>query len=215
MNNSCIMLATYLELPTSLGIIFPEHELANENGLIFDHHITISYAKGIQIPKDEVLGCIRKYLGFTQYTNFTDFLKDDFDSGRPVGEDFLLSTFTGGDSDYVILKLKKDTPLFKTLSIINKGFEKDFDIVSDFPTYVPHISLAELQKGCAKKYVKDKGLHSILSEAYYRPEDFVYSYGPADDYTQYNITTFHAVSRFFRIENYKKQWEELNKEGVN
>ena len=50
MNNSCIMLATCLELPTSLGIIFPEHELANEKGLVFDYHITLSYAKNMLIP---------------------------------------------------------------------------------------------------------------------------------------------------------------------
>lgn len=211
MNNSCIMLATCLELPTSLGIIFPEHELANEKGLVFDYHITLSYAKNMLIPREEVLGCIRRYLG-PAYSGLTDLIKEGSDKARPVGNDFLLSTFTGGESEYVILKLKKDTYLFKLLSVINKGFEKDFKITSDFPSYVPHISLAELQKGCAKKYVKDRGLHNILSEAYYYPEDFVYSYGPADDYTQYNITTFHAVPRFFRIENLEKQWKELNNE---
>ena len=86
---------------------------------------------------------------------------------------------------------------------------------SDFDTYTPHVSLAELNSGTARKYLESENLKTVLEDSYINFEDLILSYGKSgepDDRKQYYLTNFKAVDRYFRIAGLKKINDEILKE---
>ena len=125
----------------------------------------------------------------------------------PVLDVFDLGSFEN-DSDYVILKLKPESWLYEPLQKINKGLRQRFDVSSDFDSYTPHVSLAELQPGTAAKYLESQDLKNFLQDTVVSLEDFMVSYGLSnepEDRKQYFLTGFHSVDRYFRLRHLKSE----------
>lgn len=203
-NNSCLMLACALYTPINLSSIFDSEDL-KDTGIELESHITLLYAQGITVPKDNLMEDIEIALG-DDFDSFMNLLKNGDIIGKNVLETFDLGLFEN-DSDYVVLKLKQDTELYTNLKLINKGLRSKYGVQSEY-TYTPHMTLAELNQGTAKKYTESKKLKAVLENSKFAVEDLVISYGPSnvvEDREKYNLTKFHAVDRFFREENLKRE----------
>ena len=206
--NSCLMLAMNLSTPVSLGCVFKEEDL-KDTGVELDSHITLLYAQGKKIEYGGLLDDIRELIGEEDWSWLMGLIRgDEFYS---VFDLFELSLFEN-DSDYVILKLRKGTPLFRVLSLINKGLSIKFGVKSEFAEYKPHLSLAELEPGKAKEYVTNDVLIQILEDSIVGVEDLFISYGTSnepEDREQRWLTSEKNISRFFRLINLKKELESL------
>ena len=206
--NSCLMLAMNLSTPVSLGCVFKESDL-KDTGVELDSHITLLYAQGKKIEWKGLLDDIRELIGEEDWGWIMGLIRgDEFYS---VFDLFELSLFEN-DSDYVILKLRKGTPLFRVLSLINKGLSIKFGVKSEFAEYKPHLSLAELEPGKAKEYVTNEVLIQILEDSIVGVEDLFISYGTSnepEDREQRWLTSEKNISRFFRLINLKKELESL------
>ena len=206
--NSCLMLAINLSTPVSLGCVFKESDL-KDTGVELDSHITLLYAQGKKIEWKGLLDDIRELIGEEDWGWLMGLIRgDEFYS---VFDLFELSLFEN-DSDYVILKLRKGTPLFRVLSLINKGLSIKFGVKSEFAEYKPHLSLAELEPGKAKEYVTNEVLIQILEDSIVGVEDLFISYGTSnepEDREQRWLTSEKNISRFFRLINLKKELESL------
>jgi len=203
------MLAINLETPVSLGCAFDFEDL-KDTGVEVESHITLLYAQGKEIEHKNLLTDIKDILGPEDYKWIEELIKEG-ETYRLL-DSFELSMFDG-DSDYIILKLKKETKLYKLLRLINKALRVEFDVRSDFLEYVPHLSLAELKPGKAEKYLNSDMLKNILEDSVYSIEDFLISYGTANepkDRKQIYLTSFRCIGRFFRIERLEKELKELN-----
>lgn len=203
-NNSCLMLACALYTPISLSSIFDSEDL-KDTGIELESHITLLYAQGITVPKNNIMEDIEIALG-DDFDSFMNLLKNGDIIGKNVLETFDLGLFEN-DSDYVVLKLKQDNELYTNLKLINKGLRSKYGVQSEY-TYTPHMTLAELNQGTAKKYTESKKLKAVLENSKFATEDLVISYGPSnvvEDREKYNLTKFHAVDRFFREENLKRE----------
>lgn len=205
--NSCLMLAMNLGTPVSLGCVFKEEDL-KDTGIEVDSHITLLYAQGKKIESNGLLKDIKELLGEEDWEWLMKMIKGD--EFYKVLDLFELGIFEN-DSDYVILKLRKGTALYRILGLINKGLSVRFGVKSEFSTYVPHVSLAELEPGKARGYVSSEILHEILEDSIIGVEDLFISYGTdgTEDREQKWLTSEKCISRFFRIINLKKELEEL------
>lgn len=205
--NSCLMLAMNLGTPVSLGCVFKEEDL-KDTGIEVDSHITLLYAQGKKIESSGLLKDIKELLGEEDWEWLMKMIKGD--EFYKVLDLFELGIFEN-DSDYVILKLRKGTALYRILGLINKGLSVRFGVKSEFSTYVPHVSLAELEPGKARGYVSNEILHEILEDSIIGVEDLFISYGTdgTEDREQKWLTSEKCISRFFRIINLKKELEEL------
>lgn len=211
---SCLMLAANLETPVSLATVFDAEDL-KDTGIEFDSHITILYARNKYLEKRELLKNVISLCETQSKPNLFDRLKDDSDAEEfsvPVFDLFELGSFEN-DSGYVVLKLKKEGDLFEKLEILNKGLMKIYGITSDFPSYTPHLTLAELEPGRTEKYMNSETLQLILKGSMVHLEDFIVSYDKEgeDGFDVHNLTTHCAVERFFRIRELKRDYEELQK----
>ena len=196
--NSCLMLAVNLDCPISLKALFDEADL-KDTGVELDSHITLLYAQGKELDRKALIPDIEKILGTEDY----DSLMAKIINPRviPVFDVFDLGSFEN-DSDYVILKLKKDSVLFPYLYRINKGLREKYSVSSDFSDYTPHVSLAELQPGKAKGYLESEELKAVLNDSVISLEDIFVSYGASnepEDRKKYFLTGFHSVDRYFRL----------------
>ena len=207
-NNSCLMLACALYTPVDLSSIFEDEDL-KDTGIEKESHITLLYAQNKVIDRSSLLDDIRIILDDSDkfsYTGFIDSLKDDKFISNNVLDSFEIGKFEN-DSDYIVLKLKKSVDIFNILNIINKGLRIKYDVQGEF-SYTPHITLAELKPGTADKYLASRKLKLVLENTKIKFEDLIISYGPSnvvEDREKYNLTTFHAVDRFFREENLKRE----------
>ena len=141
--------------------------------------------------------------------NFIEYIRSE--NTERILNNFEIGSFEN-DSDYIVLKMKQTSELYKTLGLINKGLRTKYGVVSEY-SYTPHISLAELQPGTAKKYLEDPKISLILNESFVSFEDLVISYGPSNtpvDRLRYNLTTFNAIDYFFHTENMRKENSELD-----
>lgn len=209
-NNSCLMLNCTTYLPISLLSIFDEGDL-KDTGIEVEPHITLLYAPNQEISRFDILGDIETILGEKDFDDFIKILKDE--NTEPLFKYFELGTFSN-ESDYLVLKLRENNDIFKKLSLINKGLRAKYNVSTKFPNYTPHLTLAELEVGSAKKYLNNKSLNLILRDSYVSFEDLVISYGPSStpvDRERYNLTTFNAVDYFFYVERNKKELENLRK----
>lgn len=204
--NSCLMLAIGLYTPVDLTGIFSSEDL-KDTGIELDSHITLLYAKGITIPKEELMNDIATILG-DDFGPFEKSIKTD--NFKDVLNFFELSSFEN-DSDYIILKLRKDTDIYDRLRSINKGLRSKYNVKSEYNDYTPHITLAELKPGLASKYLASKNLKLVLEDTKIDFEDFLISYGTSEDVTdrkQHFLTQYKNVDRYFRIRDLEKSSKE-------
>lgn len=207
-NNSCLMLNCSLYLPVSLSAIFSREDL-KDTGIENESHITLLYAQGKEIPRMNILGDVETILGSKEFDDLIEYIKSE-------NTDRILDSFEVGsfenDSDYIVLKMKQSSKFYKTFGLINKGLRMKYEVSSEY-SYTPHISLAELKPGTAKKYLEDPRINLILKDSFVSFEDLVISYGPSNtsvDRLRYNLTTFNAVDYFFHTENMRKENSELD-----
>ena len=189
--NSCLMLAVKLDTPVSLGCVFDSEDL-KDSGVIIDSHITLLYAQGKQIPREGMLDDVKTILG-ERAVDFMNKLREDRDYN--ILDHFYLDSFEN-DSDYIVLKPSTDL-ILKDLTLINKGLRLKYDVTSEFD-YSPHITLAELKPGTAKKYLGSEQLNLILKNTFFDFEDLLLSYGKTrevEDRKQYYLTTFNSIPR--------------------
>ena len=202
--NSCLMLAVNLDCPISLKALFDEADL-KDTGVELDSHITLIYAQGKELDRKVLMSDIEKILGVEDYDSLMAKISNP--KVIPVLDVFDLGSFEN-DSDYVILKLKKDSVLFPYLYKINSGLREKYSISSDFSDYTPHVSLAELQPGKAKEYLESEVLMAVLKDSVISLEDIFVSYGASnepEDRKQYFLTGFHSVDRYFRLLHLKAE----------
>lgn len=198
--NSCLMLGINLDTPISLGCLFEEADL-KDTGIELDSHITLLYAQGKTLPREEMLPSIENILG-EDTTRFYDMCKSGTE--YRVLDLFDLDCFEN-DSDYIILRLKESSEMYNLLKLINKGLRVKYGVKSDYDSYTPHVSLAELKPGTAKKYLNSEQLKLVITDSLVSFEDVFISYGEDNetDRTQYFLTTYHSLPRFFRIKRLK------------
>lgn len=197
MDNSCLMLAMAFHTSVELSSILEESDLTGY-GIEKDPHITILYAEGKRIEKESILPSVNRILG-DDYRVFLEVLKDDYKFN--VTDLFNLSVFEDGDSDYLILRLKENNELFKSLYNINKGLSEEHNVESKFNTYKPHLTIAKMIPGTARKYLDNRKLQLALSDSKIAFEDLVISYDneeSKDNDKVWSVTTFHTIDRLFR-----------------
>ena len=202
--NSCLMLAVNLDCPISLKALFDEADL-KDTGVELDSHITLLYAQGKEIDRKEILSDIETILGDEDYDDFIARIAKA--KVIPVFDVFELGCFEN-DSDYLILKLKKDSQIYSWLSQINRALRIRYDVSSDFADYTPHLSLAELQPGTVGKYLESEEIKNVLNDSVVSLDDIMISYGLSnepEDRKQYFLTAFHSVDRYFRLKNLKAE----------
>ena len=200
--NSCLMWAINLDTPVDLGCVFDSSDL-KDTGVELDSHITLLYAQGEEIPKDNLISEIHEILGDEDFEWFTGLCKND--TFYETLDLFELGTFEN-DSDYVVLKMKQSEVLNK-LRLINKGLSVRYGVTSKFDNYVPHLTLAELQPGTAKKYIESQTLQGVLKDSAINFEDILISYGEdgvPEDRKHFYLTKYKVIPRFFRIFHLKE-----------
>lgn len=206
--SSCLLWGVGLYTPVDLGSVFRAEDY-HDTGLELDSHITILYSPNKILPKNSIMEDIKVILGEDKYEEFIGYCKDE--KFRNIFNLFELSSFSN-DSDYVILKLRQNNEFFGLVDLINKGLRTKYRVSSDFDKYTPHITLAEVRKGEAQKYVDNPSLHQILNDSRVDFEDLILSVDPGDKvYKQKFLTQFKNVDRYFRLENLRKSNEELMK----
>lgn len=193
MDTSCIMLSCNLSTPIPFCGFFKEEDLQG-SGIELDSHITLLYAPNNIIDRHEVLNEI----GVSSVSYIKSIVENETFFNVP--DLFELSSFSG-ETDHVILRLKERTELFAKLKWVNSKLSEKYKVVSEFGKYKPHLTLAEVKKGTAGKYIQDKALEQVIYNSLFQPEDFVISYGDdkEDNWKMYSITTNKTVDRFFRI----------------
>jgi hypothetical protein len=194
------MLAVNLMTPVDLGYIFDVPDL-KDTGIELDSHITLLYAQGKEIPKDNIIQDLKDMIDYYDFIN--TYCKNQV--FHKVLDIFDLGSFEN-DSDYIILKMKRNFDLYNKLSLINKGLRIQYGVSSDFDQYTPHVSLAELKPGTAEKYLTNENLKLVLNDTYVNFEDLMISYGKTNekDRKQYFLTHFKCVDRYFRIRELEK-----------
>lgn len=222
--NSCLMLAANLQSPVSFSAVFDSGDLTG-SGVIFDHHVTVAFAKDMILSTTEVESFLRNSSvtmgpraseGNNTTWHVLDYLKTmkEFDyeeTAVPVNSIFYLDNFKNGDSGYVVLKLK-EVDWYDMLHNLNKGFVERFNITSDFPDYTPHMTLAEVRPEAVGKYMNSKVLERVLENSVVSFEDFILSVGTGSNYKVSDITGHYSVDRFFRIRELEEEARELEKE---
>lgn len=203
MDTSCLMLVCNLLTPISLGSIFLDDDL-QDTGIELDSHITILYAPGKLIDKAEIL----KKIGSRHISYIQELIREDCYSA--VFDLFELSSFSN-ESDYVVLRLKDTTELYQKLKWLNSELSKEYQVKSEFGTYKPHLTLAELKPGKAAKYLESDLLKRVLRDSAIQPEDYVISYSFRDskDFIQHDLTQNKTVDRIFRIRDLQSDLDDL------
>lgn len=211
--NSCLMLAVNLDTPVDLFSMFEAEDL-KDTGIELDSHVTLLYAQGKKIDKKNLLDQIMSILGEDYQELLEDYLKADPGSLN-VLDFFELGSFEN-DSDYVVLKMKKDVPVFSMLERINHGLSEMYGVKSEFKDYTPHMTLAELNPKSASKYLTSDILGAVLRDSVFDFEDFMLSWGTdnePEDRKQNFLTQNKCIDRYFRIQGLKKAYKEFLEEA--
>ena len=207
--NSCLMLAMGLYTPVDLGSIFDSADYKG-TGLGLDSHITVIYAQNKILPRRMIFDDIKTILG-DSWEGIEELISTP--NRLSVLELFELSSFEN-DSDYLVLKLKDTSEIYEKLSLLNLGLKKKYGVKSEFASYSPHITLAELEPGTVGKYLNSECLKNVLRDSKVDFEDFIISFGMSgevDDRKQYFLTQYKNIDRYFRLKNSKADNEELEK----
>lgn len=202
--NSCLMLAVNLDCPISLKVMFDEPDL-KDTGVELDSHITLLYAQGRELDRTKIIPDLKEILGEDEYWKLVEKMQDPHEI--PVLDVFDLGSFEN-DSDYIVLKLKPESIIYEPLQKINKGLRLKYDVSSEFDSFTPHVSLAELRSGMAGKYLESEELKNFLRDTVISLEDIMISYGLSnekEDRKQYFLTSFHSVDRYFRLRHLESE----------
>lgn len=196
----CLLLASSLHTPIDLDCIIDQNDLVKD-GIISDSHITLIYDKSNALPKESILSDVEEALGTDEYKVFMDVLRDSYKFR--VNHLFYLSVFNIDDSDVLVLRMKTDNELYSKLNIIYKYLMNKYDIKSDYDSYKPHLTLAYLSVGSGDKYLNHRILSNVIRDSKVGFEDLVFSKEIIDEdsnekYDKWNITTYHALDRYFR-----------------
>ena len=200
MDSSCLMLSTSLWTGIDFSAVFKDEDLI-DTGIERDSHITVFYSPDKIVPREGLLSNIETLLGEEEYKKLTKELKDN--EPMRILDFFELGKFEN-DKDYLVLKLQPENFLYDSLKILNTGLTSAYEIKSTFNEYVPHMTLAMLQPGKAKNYMFSSTLGLILETATFSIDDFVLSYG---EEKKYQITTYNAVTRYFRQKEQERDRE--------
>lgn len=206
--NSCLMLAVGLYTPVELGSIFDSADYKG-TGLELDSHITLLYAQGKILPRKMIKEDINTILGEDGWESLTELCSGT--SRIKVFDLFELSSFEN-DSDYLVLKMKKDMDPYPTLKLVNTGLRKKYKVNSEFADYSPHITLAQLNPGTVNKYLESECLRNVLRDSVIDFEDIVISFGYSgeeNDRKQYFLTQYKNVDRYFRLSRLKEWNKDL------
>ena len=206
--NSCLMWAIGLYTPVDLASIFKNEDLRG-TGLELDSHLTLLYAQNKILPRKDMMSDIEMILG-PEFEGLIDICKTE--NHFKVLDLFELGSFEN-DSDYIVLKFRKDSDTYKMLSLINKGMKTKYEVSSEFSEYTPHITLAELQSGKAKEYLRNENLRLLLENTYFDFEDIMISFGTSSevvDRKQYFLTQYKNIDRYFRLKHLKEYDKELS-----
>jgi hypothetical protein len=206
---NCLLWGIGLYTPVDLGSIFRTEDLQG-TGIELDSHITVLYAEK-DLPKESMLDDISTILGEEKFADFMEYCKTE--KFRDVFTLFELGSFQN-DSDYIVLKLKRNNEFFGILNLINKGLRTKYRIKWDFENYTPHITLAELKKGMAQKYLNLPSLHQILNDSKIDFEDVIFSTGSNNNYKQVFLTNYKNIDRYFRIENLKALNKDIQEDSL-
>lgn len=190
----CLMLAASLHTAIDLDAVISQDDLIDD-GIIRDSHITIVYDEDIKLSKDNILSDVEESLG-DRFPALNDVLKDSYKF--KVTDVMDLEIFETDDKDVIVLRLKDNNQLFQALSDIHYHIIDKYSINTKWPEYKPHLTLAYVVKGEAHKYLTHPILLKVLNTAKVGFEDFVFSKEIGDKYEKWNITTHHALTRYFR-----------------
>lgn len=205
--NSCLMLAMGLYTPVDLGSIFDSADYKG-TGLELDSHITVIYAQNKILPRRMIFDDIKTILG-DSWEGIEELISTP--NRLSVLELFELSSFEN-DSDYLVLKLKDTSEIYEKLSLLNLGLKKKYGVKSEFASYSPHITLAELEPGTVGKYLNSECLKNVLRDSKVDFEDFIISFGMSgevDDRKQYFLTQYKNIDRYFRLKHSKEDNKEV------
>ena len=94
---------------------------------------------------------------------------------------------------------------------MNSELSKEYQVKSEFGTYKPHLTLAELKPGKAAKYLESDLLKRVLRDSAIQPEDYVISYSFRDskNFIQHDLTQNKTVDRIFRIRDLQSDLDDL------
>lgn len=209
---SCLMLAANLEAPVSFTSVFDSEDL-KDTGIEFDSHVTVLFAKDRMLEKGELMKNIETaWWNSNPRFDVMEKLrkeKSQEEYAVPVFDIFDLGSFEN-DSGYVVLKMKPKCEWYDILSTLNSGLMHIYGIKSEFATYTPHLTLAEVKPGLTEKYVTNETLRLVLRDSVVHFEDFIVSYDTGDkSYKVHDLTHNHSVDRFFRIRDLKSEEEDL------
>ena len=196
-NSVCLMLAASFHTAIDIDSIINQDDL-NGDGIIRDNHITILYDESGTYKKTDVLNDVRESLS-SEFEVFMEFMKDSYKFS--INDVFYLDSFNNDDSSYLVLRLKEDNSLFSKLKSIHEYIVNKYGIYQSFTEFKPHMTIAELLPGRADKYLYNSILNKVLSNSKVGFEDLVFSEPGTTGmgkYDRWNITTFHAIERFFR-----------------
>lgn len=203
---ACLMLNVDLDTGVDISTVLDENDI---DFIERDPHVTIFYGPSENpINKDRILDDIKDVLE-EDYFDFIEFLKKEEDES--VLKYFTLGNFENPDADYLVLKLNDDNIVSDNLKLIQKVLTRRYDILLSFSVFRPHVTLAKLKPGSSQKYMSDEGVKRIVENSRVSFEDFVFSVGyETEKFKKYNLTTFHTLSRHFRLEEMKKLYEEID-----
>ena len=124
MENTCIMLATPFYTPVDLRCIFDEVDLVGE-GIIFDHHITVVFAKEMIIPRGDILPSMVTILGeeYEEFVNILSTAKADTPEVRDAFENLTATTLRNiiGDLELDETLTSRDTVNTKMRAILDEA----------------------------------------------------------------------------------------------
>jgi hypothetical protein len=103
------------------------------------------------------------------FHNYKDIEKDLKEYVIPLKDldDIIISDITIFENDgFDVVKYEVES---KKLHKLNKTLEENFDYTTDFPKYIPHMTIAYVKEGKGKDYVKK------LKEQHLKPTKYVYS----------------------------------------
>lgn len=202
-----------LHTPVDLGCSFRGEDLVN-SGINFDTNISIINADNAILSRKTLLDDLGEILGNEDFENLIKLCSAE-DNEKPVFDLFELNSVDGLYSDFVVLRLREDSDLYNKIKVIYKSLCIKYKIAPD--KFFPKITLAEVRKGRANKYIFSGNLRLILNDSAVDPEDLALTVCNRDEKERtFYLTHFKNIDRYFRLRHLEEDNKELFKdEGLN
>lgn len=157
-----------------------------DSGIEKDPHVTILYGIDMdRFGKPEDLDFIKTEI------EKSGLMKRKFHADR-------ITTFKNEDKDVLKFDFEKSSAI-EDLRKLNALFTKHFEVVSDFPDYKPHCTVAYLQKGSGKQFTQD--LQNIVP---FNVKKAIFSSKKSEDADKY-ITKTLLTNRKILAKDYVKR----------